>query len=266
MNFNWLLIYIVPMTASVLALMTSILVGKVARSRGRIETVSSLWHCLIWVLLLSHIIPRLYLLTADFNLALALIGLELMVTLLVAGGWHVLGKKYLRTEAVEFYEADMLLKWTDLCGDILPKKSIPIFKSGKQIPPHTRGCENPVFCVSQDLLETLSDTGQRYIMAHFLYHIKCRHHQYKRLFNFAFVLMWYNPLLHLVHMLLHRDFNEVSDQLTLAHFGKNHAGSYGMTLIHTYDLHGPKHPILAMAYRRLGNNHLKVRIARLSCQ
>lgn len=266
MNMSWLLIYIVPIVASVLTLFVDIGIGNFARSRGKTAILSGLWHGLIWFLLLSHLLPRFYLLAADFDLALTLIGLELTVSLMVSGVWYHIGQKYLRTEPVEFYEADLLLKWTQLCQDILPKKSIPIFRSASKIPPHTRGCENPVFCVSHDLLDTLSDTGQRYIMAHFLYHIKCRHHQFKRLFNVAFVLMWYNPLLHMVHMVLHRDFDEVSDYLTLAHFGKNHAGSYGMTLIHTYDLHGPKHPVLASLYRRVGNSHLKVRIARLSCE
>lgn len=264
MYFNWLWIYILPIGMAVVVGLIDLLARRLVRRTGDKRILSTLWHILIWLLILSHLLTRAYLLWVDTYFGASIIGLEILVSILGGGVWHSLHKKYLRPTPLEFYEADLVLKWTQLCTEILPKKSIPLFQTSNRILPHTRGCENPVFCISFDLLDTLSDTGQRYIMAHYLFHIKCRHHQFKRLFNFSFALMWYNPLLHVINMMLQRDFDEVSDFLTIHHFGKNHAGSYGMTLIHTYDLHGPEHPLLSMLYRRVGTNHLKERIARLN--
>lgn len=264
MQFNWLWIYILPIAAALVIGFLDLLARRYTRENEDKIILSSLWHIWIWVLILSHVIPRIYLLWNDASLAISLISLEIAVSIIGGGIWHSLHKFYLRPKPLEFYEAEFVLKWTQLCHEILPKKSIPLFQINHRVLPHTRGCENPVFCISHDLLDSLSDTGQRYIMAHYLFHIKCRHHQFKRLFNISFALMWYNPLLHIVNMMLQRDFDEVSDYLTIQHFGKNHAGSYGMTLIHTYDLHGPENPVLSIFYRWVGTNHLKERIARLN--
>lgn len=264
MDYTWLWIYIIPIMASVVIGLLDIFARNVLRHTDNKPFLSQMWHVFIWVLILSHVLPRVYLFLKVPYVAAVLILSEIVVSVVGGSIWHVLYKKLLRPLPTELNEADLLLKWTQLCTEILPKKSVPLLQVNTKIMPHTRGCDNPMFCISNDLMDTLSDTGQRYIMAHYLFHIRCRHHKFKRLFNACFVLLWYNPILHVIKMMLQRDFDEVSDYLTIQHFGKNHAGSYGMTLIHTYDLHGPEHPWLSMLYRRVGTNHLKERIARLT--
>lgn len=264
MSFPYFQLYLLPIVVTFILVILSYPVGAMLRLNDKFRYFSQYWHVAVWLCILSHFGVRGYYLWRSPSDIWSYLTMEFLVTVLVVSLWLMLNLLLLRPKGKEFYEAEILIRWIQMSESIMPRRSISLHRVGANVFPHTRGCEEPCFCISKELLSSLSENGQNYLFAHFLYHIKENHHRYKRLFNFCFVCQWYNPLLHVMSVHINRDFNQITDQLTLEHFGRSHAGNYGLTLIHTFESHEPMNPVMSKLYRKATTKHLKWRIGRMN--
>lgn len=264
MNTTYLWLYGVPVfvTWTVIAMMS--LIKRFFTNKSIHKAWTQAWHLSIWLCLIAHFAVRGFLFIHEPRAVIGPIALELAVGLSLAGVWTLVNKSLLRPQTAEFEDAKLLMTWIQMSEQIVPKKLIPLLKVGPQIFPHTRGCDMPCLCLSQELLDSLSENGQRYLFAHYLFYFREGHNRYKRLLNFGLIILWYNPFMQIIGFMMSRDFNRICDQLSLEFFGKSHAGNYGMTLIHAFDTHGPSHPLLSRIYREVSTKHLKWRIEQLS--
>lgn len=264
MNLTYIWLYGVPITVTLTVIAVMSLTKRMSAKKSISNAWTQAWHMSIWLCLLAHYGVRAVLLLQEPRSVLGPIALELTVALSLAGVWTLVNKSLLRPQTTEFEDAKLLMTWIHMSEKIVPKKLIPLLKVGPQIFPHTRGCDMPSLCLSQELLDSLSENGKRYLFAHYLFYFREGHNRYKRLLNFGIIVLWYNPLMQIIGFMMSRDFNQICDNLSLEYFGRSHAGNYGMTLIHAFDTHGPRNPLLSRVYRELSTKHLKWRIEQLS--
>lgn len=263
MAFPYLQLYLLPVIVSLVFLLLSYPIRAIFMANQWLRQFIQYWHVAIWGCIISHFGVRLYYLTKRPEEILTYVMVEVLVTALVIFLWQMLNRILLKPATKEFYEASIMIRWIQMSEAIVPRRSISLQRVASNVFPHTRGCETPSLCVSKELLNSLSENGQNYFFAYYLYHIRENHHRYRRLFNFCFICQWYNPLLQVINVLINRDSNLICDQLTLEHFGSGHAGNYGLTLIHTFESHEPANPVISKIYRKATTKHLKWRIGKI---
>lgn len=111
------------------------------------------------------------------------------------------------------------------------KRKIQIRQSQKVVSPLTYGVIKPVILIPKTL--NLSQLSQlEYVLAHEYIHVKRFDCFIKIMAAVVLCVHWFNPLVWIMYVLLHRDIELACDEKVLELFGEQAKSTYALTLIH----------------------------------